>query len=245
MAAASNSTDATERAADALPGVLVWDLPLRVCHWLIVVAFAVSWATGELGGGWFPWHVKSGCAMLVLVGFRIAWGFVGPRHARFVSFLAGPRRVAGYARRLADRAVPTTVGHNPLGGWSVVGMLALLALQAVSGLFANDDVFNSGPLYGYVSDDQSDRLAGFHEANFGWLLGLAGLHVAAVLYYLGWKRIDLVRPMLTGRKLVACASGDEQVRDQRLWLALALIAVLVAVLWYVVRSAPAAALSLY
>lgn len=224
---------------------LVWDLPVRVFHWALVVCVAGSWITHELGTQWFEWHERLGYATLVLVCFRIAWGFVGPTHARFSSFLRGPAAVARYARGLGKRDGHTTAGHNPLGGLAVVAMLGLLLFQATTGLFANDEILSAGPLYGHVSDQTSDRLTGLHKKSFDLLLVLVGLHVAAVLFYLLWKRVDLVRPMFTGRKPVNQMRAPEGITGQRPWLAVALLALFAAVLWQIVRTAPPASLSFF
>jgi cytochrome b len=246
MATSSNSTSGTEPAANsAAGGRLVWDLPLRVCHWGLVLAVACSWLSGELGPDWFHWHVRSGSTLLVLVAFRVGWGFVGPRHARFANFLAGPRRVAAHLRGLGERGAGATTGHSPLGGWAVMALLAALAAQATTGLFANDDVFNTGPLYGYVSDGQSDRLTAFHHLTFDVLLVLLGLHVTAVLFYRYWKRIDLLGPMLTGRKPAAQVPAGEEIGAHHVWLALFLAGAAAGALWYVVRSAPVAEMSYF
>lgn len=224
---------------------LVWDLPLRVVHWSIVACFAASWATHELGVEWFAWHVRSGYAMLVLVAFRLAWGFVGPRHARFANFLAGPAAVVGYLRTLPRRDAGTTPGHNPLGGIAVVAMLTIIAGQAVTGLFANDEIFNTGPLYGWVSDAESDALTTLHKRLFDVLLVLVGLHLVAIVFYAAYKRVNLVRAMFTGRKPAAQVPDGAEVREQRLWLALAVAGVAGAALWWVVRSAPPASMSFF
>jgi len=223
----------------------VWDLPTRVFHWLLAASVAGSWATHELGVEYFDWHVRAGYLTLVLVTFRIAWGFVGPRHARFASFLRGPRGIVDHLRGLRAGGTPATVGHNPLGGLSILAFLALLLLQALTGLFANDEIYNSGPLYGYVTDDQSDRLTSLHKQNFDLLLALIGLHLAAVAWYQWVRRVDLVRPMWTGRKPVALVPPGEEVEGQRLWLAAVLVALAAAVLWRVVANAPPASMSFY
>ena len=224
---------------------LVWDLPLRMFHWTLVACVVGSWITHELGTQWFDWHRRLGYATLVLVTFRIAWGFVGPRYARFASFIVGPRHIGAYARRLAERGRGTTAGHNPLGGLAVLAMLGLLLFQAVTGLFANDEIFNAGPLYGYVSDGVSDRLTGLHKSGFDLLLVLIGLHLAAVLYYLLWKRVNLVRPMLTGRKPARQVGAGGGIERQRIGLAVVLVSLAAGALWWVVRRAPPASLSFF
>ena len=111
---------------------LVWDLPVRIAHWLFVLCVAGSWLTHQAGVQWFGWHRRFGYATLVLVSFRIVWGFVGTRHSRFGSFLRGPRAIAGYVRSLKTGAA-TTPGHNPLGALSVVAFLVVLLVQAATG----------------------------------------------------------------------------------------------------------------
>ena len=232
-------------AADETGTRRVWDLPLRIFHWLLAACFAGSWLTHDLGVAWFEWHVRIGCTTLVLLAFRIAWGFVGPRHARFASFLRGPRAVLAHVRALRGGQVPPTVGHNPLGGWSVVAMLALLLTQALTGLFANDEIFSAGPLYGYVTDAVSDRLSGLHGRNFDRLLVLIGLHLAAVAWYQRYRRVDLLRPLWTGRKRAAQVPAGEEIGGQRLWLAATLVAMAAAALWRILATAPPASLSVY
>ena len=220
---------------------LVWDLPLRLFHWLLVVCMAGSWLTHELGVEWFVWHVRIGYVTLVLVAFRIAWGVVGPKHARFASFLRGPGAVLAYLRG----RTPPPAGHNPLGALGVVAMLLLLCAQALTGLFSNDEILNTGPLYGYLSDAQSDRLSGLHKANFNLLIAFAAMHVAAIAWHRWRKRVDLVRPMWSGRKPAAQVPRGEEIEGHRLWLAAALVILSAVVLWRVVATAPPASMSFY
>jgi len=224
---------------------LVWDLPLRVFHWLLVASIATSWLTHELGVEYFEWHVRAGYLTLVLVAFRVAWGFVGPRHARFSSFLRGPGAILAYLRSARRGEGARSVGHNPLGGLSILAMLVLLLLQALTGLFANDEIFNTGPLYGYVSDDRSDRLTSLHKQNFDWLLVLIGLHLAAVAWYQWVTKADLIRPMFSGRKTAALVPPGEEIGSHRLWLAVVLVALAALALWRIVARAPPASMSFY
>jgi len=224
---------------------LVWDLPLRTFHWLLAACVTGSWATHELGVEWFDWHVRLGYVTLVLLAFRIAWGLVGPRHARFASFVRGPRVTLDYLRALLRGEAPASVGHNPLGALSVLLMLALLLLQGVTGLFANDEIFNTGPLYGYVDDAQSDRLTGLHGRNFNWILALVALHVAAVARHQFYQRMDLVGPMWTGRKPREQVPDHEALDGQRLWLAAVLVALAAGALWRVIATAPPASMSYF
>jgi cytochrome b len=220
---------------------LVWDLPVRITHWLIVLAVAVSWATHYAGVEWFAWHRRSGYAVLVLVAFRLLWGFVGTRHARFGSFLRGPRAIAAYLRGRE----PAAIGHNPLGAIGVVGLLATLLVQAVTGLFANDEIMNAGPFYGWVDQTLSNRLTGLHRLNSDLLLVLMGLHVAAVAWYTAVRRQPLLRAMITGRKPAALVPASEAIAASRTLLALALVAALAGGLALALAAAPEAVVALF
>jgi cytochrome b len=180
--------------------IQVWDLPTRVFHWLLVTLVVASFVSVKIGGVWMQYHVWSGYAVLGLLIFRMAWGFAGGRHARFSAFVRGPGVVLRYTRCLLQPEAPRHLGHNPLGGWSVLAMLLALSVQAVTGLFANDDIFTEGPLYPWVSKATSDWLTHIHKLNQGVILLLVGVHVMAVLFYLIMKHENLIQPMFTGRK---------------------------------------------
>lgn len=188
-------------APDLPRSVRVWDLPLRLFHWLLALLVAFSVVSGKLGGNALDWHRLSGYAILTLLLFRIGWGFAGSTYARFGQFLRGPGAIV---RHLAGSR-PEHPGHNPLGALSVLAMLTALLLQAATGLFANDGVMVEGPLYKLVSSDTSDFLTAIHGANAWVVLGLVALHLAAILFYLLAKKENLVRAMITGRKQVAHA----------------------------------------
>ena len=185
--------------------VLVWDLPVRIFHWLLVSLFAASWITATLGGVALKYHFWSGYSILVLVLFRIGWGFVGGIYARFGTFLHGPRQVLAALRELASRRPTQSVGHNPLGGWMVFFLLLELLTQALTGLCANDDIFNEGPWAGHLTKAVSDRLTGLHHVYFKVLLGLVMVHMAAIAYHRFVKGENLVVPMLTGYKWVSAS----------------------------------------
>lgn len=215
---------------------------MRVTHWALVVTVAGAWATHYAGARWFEWHSRLGYATLVLVAFRIAWGFVGTRHARFASFLRGPRAMLDYLR---GRAVRVSAGHNPLGALSVVAMLALLLLQAATGLFANDGIANAGPFYGWVSQAGSDRIASLHATNSNLLCALILLHVAAVAWHVRVTRRPILRAMLTGRKDAAEVPPAEAIAGSRTGLAVAIVLVLAAALALAIRAAPEVGVALY
>jgi cytochrome b len=178
----------------------VWDLPTRLFHWLLVIFVAVSFASGKIGGNAMELHEWSGFAVLALLLFRLGWGFVGGRQSRFKSFVCGPAAVARYAVGVVRGDAPRFLGHNPLGGWSIVAMLITLLVQAVTGLFANDDIFTEGPLYAWVSKDASDWLTRIHRLNQDVIIVLVCVHILAVFFYLWVKRENLIIPMITGKK---------------------------------------------
>jgi cytochrome b len=197
----AQTADSGEKAAAAAGRkVRVWDLPTRLFHWLLVVLVTASFVTGEVGGAWMQYHIWSGCAIIGLLAFRILWGFWGGRYARFSAFVKGPRAVLRYAGDMKRGNSERHLGHNPLGGWSVLAMLTALLVQAATGLFANDDIFTEGPLYPWVSKATSDWLTSIHKLNQELLLVLIGVHVAAVLFYLMFKHDNLIAPMFTGHK---------------------------------------------
>jgi cytochrome b len=176
--------------------VRIWDLPVRLFHWAIVLLVPALWATHE----WdlMDLHILLGEIMLGLVLWRLLWGVFGSSTARFAAFVRGPGAVLRYLKGKGGRAF----GHNPLGGWSVVAMLLVLAVQIGVGLFASDeDGIYAGPLSRHMPDlDSAHGLVEWHETFFWILVGLIALHVLAILYYLIVKRDDLVTPMVTGRR---------------------------------------------
>ena len=120
--------------------ILVWDLSTRLFHWLLVILLAASFVTAKVGGNAMQYHEWSGIIILVLLVFRTIWGFVGSQPSRFRDFVKGPAEVWRYATALAKGSSSRHLGHNPLGGWSVLAILLLLYLQTCLGLFANDDI---------------------------------------------------------------------------------------------------------
>ncbi|MFN5012085.1 MAG: cytochrome b/b6 domain-containing protein [Gammaproteobacteria bacterium] len=221
----------------------VWDLPVRVMHWGLVLAVGGAWLTRELEGDWFAWHVRCGYAVLLLAATRIVWGFVGTRHARFADFVRGPRAVLRYLRGGAGEDGQRIAGHNPLGALMVLAMLAMLLAQATLGLFANDQVMSTGPLFGYVSAETSDRLTSLHKQLFDVIVVAIAAHVAAALFYLWVRRENLILPMITGRKPGdLLPPGASDIGSSRTLLAVGIAAALGALLWWVVKNAPEASL---
>jgi cytochrome b len=220
---------------------LVWDLPVRVTHWMIAVAVAGSWATHYAGVEWFAWHRRCGYTTLVLVLFRVAWGFVGTRHARFGGFLRGPGAIADYLRGRG----PVPVGHSPLGALSVLAMLGVLLVQACTGLFANDEIMNAGPFYGWIDPASSNSITSLHRSVSELLLALIALHLAAVAWFVGVRRQPLLRAMITGTKPAALVPERQSISASRVALALGIVVVLAGLLALAVRSAPPAEIALF
>ena len=207
----------------SLQPVPIWDLPVRLFHWSLVVLVVISWTTAEIGGDAMIYHLWSGYTILTLLLFRLLWGCWGSTHARFSDFVRGPGAAIGYGRALLRGETPFYRGHNPLGGWMVILLLLVLSLQAGTGLFANDDIFIEGPLYPWVSKAGSDFLTRLHKLNFDLLLILIGLHLLAALFYFFGKHENLILPMLTGRKWLGPAFQQPPGHFASLWLAAALL----------------------
>lgn len=205
--------------------ILLWDLPLRLFHWLLVLAITIASVTGFIGGNWMNLHAKAGLAILGLLGFRLAWGFVGTTYARFSNFFPSPGKI-----RLFFQGRWSTPGHNPLGAISVFALLLAVAAQAGSGLFSNNDIDFTGPLFSLVTEKTAAALTSFHKLSIYALLALIALHILAIFWYLRFKKQNLLTPMVTGWKEV-----DEDARSAASkpnWLALILSLALLAITIY-------------
>jgi cytochrome b len=176
----------------------VWDLPVRLFHWSIVVLILAAWLSQELL--WMNLHMWIGKTILTLLLFRIAWGLIGSDTARFRWFLRSPVAAFRHLRHIRRREPDLEIGHNAAGGWMVLLMLALLCVQAGTGLFSNDDGNTEGPLMHRVGKDQSDWFSHIHSLNFKFIEAVIVLHLAAIVAYAVLKRHNLVRPMITGTK---------------------------------------------
>ncbi len=212
--------------ADVKDSVRVWDLPTRLFHWLLVISLGGSWLTAEGGIAWIEWHFRFGYFAAGLIIFRVIWGLVGTRHARFSGFLYSPRRIITYLRTLGQRDSRPTTGHNPLGGLMVLLMLVIIGAQVATGLFASDDIFSDGPFHPLVSDDLAGDLTTWHHRLFTAIQIIAALHILAIVFYWLWKRQQLIWPMITGRKPMHLAGDDK--RDVGTKLVLGVVVALVA-----------------
>ncbi|MGZ5817584.1 MAG: cytochrome b/b6 domain-containing protein [Burkholderiaceae bacterium] len=195
-------------ANPALTRIRLWDLPIRIFHWSLAIAVIVAIITGKIGGNLMAVHAKAGLTIIGLVAFRITWGIVGSTYARFLEFAPTPGKIKAYLKGQWHG-----VGHNPLGALSVFALLGLLAVQAGIGLFTNDDIAFNGPFYGLVDEALSARLSGVHHLLANVILSLLVLHVVAIVFYLRFKKDNLVKPMVTGWKEVESAkSGGSATR---------------------------------
>lgn len=177
--------------------VKLWDLPTRLFHWALVITMGGLIISGQIGGNAIEVHGLLGQFVLALIVFRVVWGFVGSTYARFSNFFPTPARILAYLR-----GEWSGLGHNPLGSLSVFALLSLVTLQAVLGLFSNDDIAFRGPLFGLIDSDLSSSLTGWHQLLSNVLIALVVLHVAAIVFYAHVKKEDIVKPMVTGWKEV-------------------------------------------
>lgn len=185
---------------DSEPTVHVWDPLVRLFHWLLAAAFAVAYITED---HWLALHVLAGYLVVGLLAFRLLWGFVGPRHARFADFVRRPAAVLAYLRDVATFHPRRYLGHNPAGGAMVVALLASLAATAFFGLAVYGVQEFSGPLAGPLGDlshGWGEALEAVHEFFANLTLLLVGLHLAGVALASLQHGENLVRAMVTGRK---------------------------------------------
>ncbi len=225
-----------DAASPATVDVRVWEWPVRAFHWTIVALLVALVVTAKVGGNWIDWHMRAGYAVLALVVFRVLWGFFGGPHARFFSFVRGPGAVLRYARSMVLGTKEWHVGHNPLGGWSIVLLLLALFTQAVTGLFSNDDVASEGPLARFVTGDLSSTITWFHRRHVWWIYALVAVHLTAVLTYLVAFRENLIRAMVTGRKRLPASAAPPPEPGPVTGRALVLLALSVAAVWWVVKK---------
>ena len=179
-------------SADSRP-IAVWDPVVRVLHWALAISIAAAWFTRHGGGVWHEWI---GYASLLIVALRVAWGWIGPRYARFGHFVHGPSATLRYACRMFARREVRHIGHNPLGGWMILALLSVAALASSSGWLYTTDAF-----WG------AEWLENLHEALAIFLLVLVVLHVAGVIAASLRHRENLVAAMIYGRKRPA--RGDD------------------------------------
>ena len=207
--------------------IKVWDLPIRLFHWALLIAVVASFLSVELLEA-IDTHVVSGIVVCSLLVFRIIWGFIGSPTARFWSFFPTPSKLIRYLKSTVYEK-NNTVGHSPLGALSVYAMLASLIVQAGSGLFMDDDIFTTGPLNQFASQSLIDLAIQVHDINSVVLQTLIAMHILAILFYLIKNKINLIGPMISGNKIVQNNESIEQAGlTQTYWIPF-LVAVVISV----------------
>ena len=215
--------------------IKVWDLPVRLFHWVLVALILGAWVTQYLSR--MNLHVWIGEWILTLLLFRIVWGFVGSDTARFSRFLRSPLAALRHLAHLGRREPDREIGHNAAGGWMVLVMLALIGIQVATGLCANDlddGGDTEGPLMHLVGKDRSDWLTHIHNLNFTAIEAVIVLHVLAIVVYAVVKRHNLVRPMVTGTKVMPADTVAPRLVNP-VWALVVLAMAFGAVVWVVKR----------
>lgn len=211
----------------------VWDLPTRIFHWALAVCVFSLLITGFIGGDAMQWHYRFGYSVLTLLLFRLIWGILGGKWSRFVSFIYAPSNILHY---LKGRGNPLhSVGHNPLGAFSVFAMLALLLAQVATGLISDDEISAAGPLTKFVSNAMVSLASRYHVTTGKVLvIVLVIVHLAAIVFYLYKKRENLIKPMLHGDKLLPASTPASIDTTATRALALAILLVCAAAVYWLV-----------
>lgn len=214
---------------------LVWDLPLRLFHWLFGISIIAAWISIELGREQI--HMYLGYFILGLLTFRLIWGIIGTRHALFWQFIPSPKKLFAYLPGLFKRDSAESVGHNPIGSLMVILMFVLVGTQAITGLFTQGEIW-AGPYSSAVEKSTSKDLEAIHHTLFDYILIAIGIHVFAAFFYLFYKKQNLIWPMITGKKKSEVVPAGEGIPHSRLWIALALLAVVSGFIYWLAFVAP-------
>lgn len=218
--------------------LFVWDLPVRLFHWLLLISLLSAWYTSNGERDLIDYHLKIGYFTLGLIIFRIMWGIFGTQYAKFSQFFPTKAKLLSYLNKSKQNQVDTTVGHNPLGGLMIILMLLLILSQAISGLFMNDDVFTTGPYYESVNSSIQKFMSLIHHNVFDIILFVSVVHIGAIFYYLFAKKINLIVPMFTGYKSTDNNEASS-IKSSKLLLALVIILLIVVFLyWLLVLNIP-------
>jgi len=218
------------------PHILIWDLPTRIFHWLLVLVVGLQFLTGLIGGQWLNLHGYLGYTTFTLILFRVFWGFVGGYWSLFSTFLPTPKELTKYLRFVlqthpgpnnnsvedSSSVNPSnnapSVGHNPLGAISVLTMLLVLTLQVISGVMSNDDIAFAGPFASKVSNDIVELMTWYHSCiGYYLLLFIISLHIVAILFYKFIKAENLTFAMVYGhKKIEASVRASIDTKSKRL-----------------------------
>ena len=187
--------------------ILVWDVPTRVFHWALAISFAGAMNTQDMERLRLV-HITFGYTMLGLVGFRLIWGMIGTRYARFTSFVPSPGKLLGYVRSLFSRNPIHTIGHNPIGALGIIAMLTLTVITAASGFLLEN---------GFAEELMEE----LHEGAANGLFAVIGIHIGGVIFSSLAHKENLIRPMFTGFKL---GQESQSIRHSFWWIGVLLIA---------------------
>lgn len=199
--------------------VKIWDSPIRIFHWALVINIVAAWYTIE--NRLIDLHQIAGFSLMALLIFRIIWGFIGSTTSRFTYFITPPLTALKYLKLSLQQKTHHEVGHNPAGGWMVLIMLIVISTQVITGLFANNDLGFSGILSDYVKKETSDFLTQLHQLNFDILMGIIWVHLVAVFFYVLVKKDNLIKAMFTGNKKIS------SVVEEKLYFSSPLLAIII------------------
>ena len=218
---------------------LIWDLPVRIFHWGLVITLFCLWYTSDQERGLLDYHILFGYFTFGLIVFRVAWGFVGTRYAKFVNFIPSLQKMKQALYEARHNINKQYLGHNPFGSLMVLLLIFLVLCQAISGLFISDDIFTSGPYFDSVSESISKLFKRIHHNAFDFILIGSVIHVFAIFYYLLVKKNNLISPMIHGKKYHKGISDKDGIPHSKLVVAgVVLICVVIFVYWLVVMNVP-------
>lgn len=211
--------------------VKIWDLPLRIFHWLLAVLIVIMLVSANLGN--FDVHITTGKIIVVLLLTRVAWGFLGSSNVRFSALVFKPRAYIDYIKTLPERRPGYSVAHSPIGSLAVIAILVALAVQVTTGLFATDvDGLVEGPFAYYIPYELTREASDIHVTHVDWLIALIIVHIAANAFYYVYKRDNLIKPMITGTRQIPSDLAINTPRLAPLWkTALVTVVVAAVMIW--------------
>lgn len=197
-----------------------WDLPTRLFHWTLAALILCAYLSYKFGDITMTWHKWNGYAILTLCLYRLFWGLFGSSTARFSDFVKGPRTVFAYLKSLHSKTPEKYHGHNPVGALMVLALLCLILIQGSMGLFTSDDILVEGPLV-YLASAKWVSLAGtIHRIGFWVIAGFAAIHVLAALFYLFFKKENLIKTMISGQKQAETVPQHSRLVAKPIWQAI-------------------------
>ena len=184
--------------------MIVWDLPLRLFHWSFMICVFGAIATGKAQ----LWHIheRFGLAIIALVSFRILWGFIGSKTARFATFLTGPKQAWQTLVSLMKKQTSDKAGHSPLGGYATMALLLIPLFMALTGSFSTDDILFDGPFY-HLMPQWAKQAGLLHHFGEKLVFFIILLHLVALGYYWFALKKNLIKPMVTGKKQATGPTG--------------------------------------